>query len=1392
MNKKPTYWRWLVALTMMVFLWSGNYQANAQCIAGSSYSGGTLNGSPLSVSITGCNFAGEYSPVTVQAGAVGMQYSFVGTGGAGNFLTLTNASNVPLVWGASPLVYTFSATGTYRIHVHADAACATDFSCHAIVANLVIPPPANDLCADAITINCGDVVNATTLGSTATGAPGATVCAATSLTGSGVWYKFTGNGLPATLSLCGSAFDTKIGVFSGTCGALVCEGANDDFCGLQSEVTFNSVMGTDYLVYVTGFGTGTGAFTLSLSCVNPGLEILNPSLSMGYRPIGAWMEPARFEIVNNPGTGDLSITTTDIDNNYGGFVEVVAPTLPYTLASGATTTAFGLTANVEATAVAGPFTGQYAVIYGANRALATATYDGMAYVPIPCDVVENAVLLPPTALPAPAPLPITSSRESGGYYKNYILPNDLGNSVDENDIVYEIAPTVDMLFNISAIMGSPVNFALYAEGFEGEGGPMATNAMLQAIDNLVDVELFAGNTYYIVISALVVSNATYTLLPMPVPDPVTYVAPLDGAININNAMSLSWTFGNNVSEYEVVLGTTYPPTTVVVPYTSNLATSYTLAGLQPNMQYFWQVNVKNTQGETEGPVWGFTTTIDVPTGLTVTLVDPAPTATTVSANLNWVGPSDRAFIGYNVYRNGVKLNTAPLTASEYQDLGLARNTTYAYRVTNVFDEGESAQSAAVTVTTKGVGIFNGFVFDYLTNDPIEGASVRISGTAGDYTVQTAANGAYSTQAYAGSYSIIVSATGYTSQSLNVIALAHAATVSNDFYLMEVPYPVADVVAIELDDNKVQVSWGGSGVAPVNDWLSHDDGVNYDAIGAGGTAMACASRWTPAMLAPYAGTQLTKVQFFPSASGVDPVYELNVWTGSTPTLVRSQPITGFIPGQWNEITLNNPVDITGNEEVWFGYTIVSYTGYPAGCDDGPAINGYGNKTYYAGVWYNLTDLNAALIYNWNLRGFVTNAGNRSVQQMVAVNNSAFEDIRPGATNLLEASGHTNTSAHASLPKTFSDNGRAVVSYDVWREKVYQPGTLELIGNTISEDFVDFDWGIQDWGVYRWAVTVNYDAAQVSPPTFSNTLDKDMYTVVDVTVTLNSADSPAGTLVTFTNTSEPDLELVYEETLGSSGMFTWEMFRKGTYDIDVFKAGFMPVSLSNVDIFDEASFEWLLIEILAPPTDLYVTPTGFATWMGGVGTPFEPFMESFDGLAVGSIPEGWTKSPVTTNWGVHNGTNAGGVAPQMRFSWTPSATNDFYLKSPILSTIGQSTLQLSFRNMVDEFTGPNTLKILAIADGVEYVIDQWVNETADRPASMLVYDLTSAHGVGAAEFQIAWVVSGYTLNMDYWYIDDVSLMGAAKAPKSFQTYKVFHDGVLVAETGESMYQYGTNGE
>ena len=73
-------------------------------------------------------------------------------------------------------------------------------------------------------------------------------CGTTDGTGGGMWYNFFGTGDTITLTTCATEtdYETKIRVFSsGTCVV-----GNDDFCGLQSSVTFDSEVGVEYDVLV--------------------------------------------------------------------------------------------------------------------------------------------------------------------------------------------------------------------------------------------------------------------------------------------------------------------------------------------------------------------------------------------------------------------------------------------------------------------------------------------------------------------------------------------------------------------------------------------------------------------------------------------------------------------------------------------------------------------------------------------------------------------------------------------------------------------------------------------------------------------------------------------------------------------------------------------------------------------------------------------------------------------------------------------------------------------------------------------------------------------------------------------------------------------------------------
>jgi hypothetical protein len=136
-----------------------------------------------------------------------------------------------------------------------------DISC------IVEIPPSNDTCATATDVFLDVPVRGTTLSASASGNA---YCFPPN--GRDRWYSFTAESTTlTTVSLCGSLFDTTLEVFS-ACpeggvtapedDAVVC---NDDFCGRGSQLSFDAVAGSTYLIRVAGYQEDTGDFQLRVS-----------------------------------------------------------------------------------------------------------------------------------------------------------------------------------------------------------------------------------------------------------------------------------------------------------------------------------------------------------------------------------------------------------------------------------------------------------------------------------------------------------------------------------------------------------------------------------------------------------------------------------------------------------------------------------------------------------------------------------------------------------------------------------------------------------------------------------------------------------------------------------------------------------------------------------------------------------------------------------------------------------------------------------------------------------------------------------------------------------------------------------------------------------------------
>ncbi|TKJ36470.1 MAG: hypothetical protein CEE38_11695 [Planctomycetes bacterium B3_Pla] len=131
-----------------------------------------------------------------------------------------------------------------------------------------------------------------------------------------IWYCYTAPCTgEATISLCGSSFDTILAVYEG----CVCYpkqddliACNDDACDFQSELTIDVVAGEDYLIEIGGYAseTGKGVLSINTDCEAPQKPDLGdaPDSTNNYgMAMTAYSSPAtvkaNYPTVFNDGTG---------------------------------------------------------------------------------------------------------------------------------------------------------------------------------------------------------------------------------------------------------------------------------------------------------------------------------------------------------------------------------------------------------------------------------------------------------------------------------------------------------------------------------------------------------------------------------------------------------------------------------------------------------------------------------------------------------------------------------------------------------------------------------------------------------------------------------------------------------------------------------------------------------------------------------------------------------------------------------------------------------------------------------------------------------------------------------------------------------------------------------
>lgn len=387
-------------------------------------------------------------------------------------------------------------------------------------------------------------------------------------------------------------------------------------------------------------------------------------------------------------------------------------------------------------------------------------------------------------------------------------------------------------------------------------------------------------------------------------------------------------------------------------------------------------------------------------------------------------------------------------------------------------------------------------------------------------------------------------------------------------------------------------------------------------------------------------------------------------------------------------------------------------------------------------------------------------------------------------------------------------------------------IDLDSNTITT------LGYFDGQVSAFAITGTHliSVDRESPIVWSNAIDKSMNlgaNDVNITVALNSGDSPEGVTVSFTNLnqSEQSLYPIADVTLDATGYYAWNSFRKGDYQVQVSFDGYNTIA-ETVSIWDATSLNYVLSEIKNEVRDLYVSRTGWAMWTDEQHGNTIPSLDIepnafFIDFEDSQMPDGWTTIDANNDgydWML--GSNVGGVYLAADGSLAGSGHNssndmicsgsysnvtsspitpDNYLVSPLVNIVNGSTFNF-WACAQDANYAAEHFSVEVSDNGLDFIrVQEWTmtakgggglkgigrnGNNRGGQGSWYYYsvDLSAYSGKKYIAIRHFNCYDQFVLN-----VDDIELSAAAKGDRHFNNYQVeLSDG-----EGNVLYQ-GTNSD
>ncbi len=157
-------------------------------------------------------------------------------------------------------------------------------------------------------------------------------------------------------------------------------------------------------------------------------------------------------------------------------------------------------------------------------------------------------------------------------------------------------------------------------------------------------------------------------------------------------------------------------------------------------------------------------------------------------------------------------------------------------------------------------------------------------------------------------------------------------------------------------------------------------------------------------------------------------------------------------------------------------------------------------------------------------------------------------------------------------------------------------------------------------------------------------------------------------------------------------------------------------------------------------------------------YEPFNDMSNWTAAGPLGQ--------QNWSVENSNFAGGhSAPEVRFTWEyPFTGNSYLLASPVFTGMAGHNMELRFNYYEDYWSNIVYVGAAITGDGGNSYTSIWeLQASGNSGPEQITINFT-----GIDNMQLALYYTGDANDIDFWYVDDITLMDLDAVPVELSSF------------------------